>query len=58
MKKIALLVENMYEDLELHYPFLRLKEARFQPIWWAQIEGLSIPVRMPIPWSGILPHSR
>jgi len=30
MKKIALLVENMYEDLELHYPFLRLKEARFQ----------------------------
>jgi protease I len=30
MKKIALLVENHYEDLELHYPYLRLKEARFQ----------------------------
>lgn len=30
MKKIALLVENHYEDLEVHYPFLRLKEARFQ----------------------------
>jgi protease I len=23
-------VENHYEDLELHYPYLRLKEARFQ----------------------------
>jgi protease I len=30
MKKIALLVENHYEDLELHYPYLRLNEARFQ----------------------------
>jgi protease I len=29
MKKIAVLIENMYEDLELHYPYLRLKEARF-----------------------------
>jgi protease I len=30
MKKIAILIENLYEDLELHYPYLRLKEARFQ----------------------------
>ncbi|MCE5273960.1 MAG: type 1 glutamine amidotransferase domain-containing protein [Syntrophaceae bacterium] len=30
MKRIALLVEDHYEDLELHYPLLRLKEARFQ----------------------------
>ena len=30
MKKVAVLIENMYEDLELHYPYLRLKEARFQ----------------------------
>jgi protease I len=30
MKKIAILIENLYEDLELLYPYLRLKEARFQ----------------------------
>ena len=30
MKRIAILVENLYEDLELHYPYLRLKEAGFQ----------------------------
>ena len=30
MKKIAVLVENMYEDLELHYPYMRLKDAGFQ----------------------------
>ena len=30
MKRIAILVENLYEDLELHYPYLRLKEAGYQ----------------------------
>lgn len=30
MKRVAILVENMYEDLELHYPYLRLKEAGFR----------------------------
>ena len=30
MKRIAILVEDMYEDLELHYPYLRLREAGFQ----------------------------
>lgn len=29
-KKIALLAEDMYEDLELHYPRLRLQEAGAQ----------------------------
>jgi protease I len=29
MKKIAILVEDHYEDLELHYTYLRLKEAGF-----------------------------
>ncbi|NPV44400.1 MAG: type 1 glutamine amidotransferase [Firmicutes bacterium] len=29
MLKIAILVENMYEDLELWYPYLRLKEEGF-----------------------------
>ena len=30
MKKIAVLVEDHYEDLELHYPYIRLKEAGFR----------------------------
>lgn len=30
MKKIAILIENFYEELELHYPYIRLKEAGFQ----------------------------
>jgi protease I len=30
MKKIAVLLENYYEDWELHYPYIRLKEAGFQ----------------------------
>jgi len=39
MAKIAILVEKIYEDLELQYPRLRLKEAGHQvdvigPIGW------------------------
>ena len=29
MKKIAVLVEDMYQDLEVWYPYLRLKEAGY-----------------------------
>jgi protease I len=32
VKKVAVLVEDMYEDLELWYPFIRLKEAGYQPV--------------------------
>ena len=30
MKKVAILVENMYEDLEVWYPLLRMKEEGFE----------------------------
>ncbi len=30
MKKVAIIATNGYEDLELHYPRIRLKEAGFQ----------------------------
>jgi len=30
MKKIAVLVEDIYQDLEVWYPYLRLKEAGFE----------------------------
>lgn len=30
MKRVAVLVEDHYEDMELHYPYLRLKEEGFQ----------------------------
>lgn len=30
MKKVAVLVENIYEDLEVWYPILRLKEEGFE----------------------------
>jgi protease I len=30
--KIAILVEDMYEDLELWYPLIRLKEAGYHPV--------------------------
>ncbi|HDP23992.1 MAG TPA: type 1 glutamine amidotransferase [Deltaproteobacteria bacterium] len=29
MRKIAILIEDLYEDLELHYPYLRLKDEGF-----------------------------
>lgn len=29
MKRIALLIEDLYEDLELHYPYFRLRDAGF-----------------------------
>jgi protease I len=32
VKRIAVLAENDYEDLELWYPFLRLREAGHEPI--------------------------
>ncbi len=32
MKKIAVLVEDQYQVLELWYPYLRLKEEGFQPV--------------------------
>jgi len=32
MKRIAILVEDLYEDLELHYPLLRLKESGFETV--------------------------
>ncbi|MBN1637194.1 MAG: type 1 glutamine amidotransferase [Deltaproteobacteria bacterium] len=32
MKRIAILVEDLYEDLELHYPLLRLQEAGFETV--------------------------
>lgn len=32
VEKVALLVEEMYEDLELWYPLIRLKEAGFVPV--------------------------
>jgi len=31
-EKVALLVEDMYEDLELWYPLIRLKEAGYKPV--------------------------
>lgn len=30
MKKVAVLVENQYQELEVWYPYLRLKEAGFE----------------------------
>jgi protease I len=30
--KVAILVEDEYEDLELWYPYYRLKEAGFEPM--------------------------
>jgi protease I len=30
--KVAVLVEDMYEDLELWYPIIRLKEAGYDPV--------------------------
>jgi protease I len=32
VEKVAVLVEDMYEDLELWYPLIRLKEAGFHPV--------------------------
>jgi protease I len=32
VEKVAVLVEEMYEDLELWYPLIRLKEAGYQPV--------------------------
>ncbi len=32
MRKIVLFVEDIYEDLELWYPKIRLEEAGFQPV--------------------------
>lgn len=29
MKKVAVLVENQYQELEVWYPYLRLKEAGY-----------------------------
>jgi protease I len=31
-EKVAVLVEDMYEDLELWYPVIRLKEAGYRPV--------------------------
>jgi protease I len=31
-RKIAILVENQYEELELWYPYHRLREAGFEPV--------------------------
>lgn len=33
MKNIAILLEQQYEDLELWYPYFRLKEAGFHPVF-------------------------
>ncbi len=30
MKKVAVLIEDLYQDLEVWYPYLRLKEADFE----------------------------
>jgi protease I len=32
VEMVAVLVEDMYEDLELWYPFIRLKEAGYKPV--------------------------
>ena len=32
VEKVAVLVEEMYEDLELWYPLIRLKEAGYPPV--------------------------
>lgn len=33
MKNVAILLEQQYEDLELWYPYFRLKEAGFHPVF-------------------------
>ncbi len=32
VEKVALLVEDMYEDLELWYPLIRVREAGYEPV--------------------------
>ena len=32
VEKVALLVEDMYEDLELWYPLIRMKDAGYKPV--------------------------
>lgn len=39
-KKIAILVEDDYEDLELWYPYFRLKEAGYEPVLVGPKEGV------------------
>ena len=38
-KKIAFISTNGYEDLELHYPFIRLKEAGYESVLIGLEEG-------------------
>lgn len=39
-KRIAILVEKMYEDLEAWYPYLRLREAGHEPIFVGSEKGI------------------
>jgi protease I len=39
MKKILILVENIYEDMELHYPKYRLQEAGYEVVLAGEKKG-------------------